>query len=169
MQMCKTIQKILIYGLFLSFLLVSAGTVVYAEDMDETAVAGEETEGNVMGEIEANETDEYDAVNMTGDDMKQLVAESLLTSMLQHSGANETQTAAVIAAAKDYYADNSTETNTTAPGIDNDTQGLIAGSFLSSLLSQLGVNETVTSVAVDYARTHADEIGDYSNSSYSEE
>jgi len=150
--------------LFLSFslatliCLLSVGTLVFADDTG----TGNSTEGNLDGnltvETETNETEVVNAVNMSEEDIQMLVSESLLTSLLQQSGANETETAAVIDAAKAYYSDNSTETNSTSPDMD-EAEGLIAGSVLSSLLGQLGVNETVTDVVVDYAKSHADEIG----------
>lgn len=154
------------FGLIILICLLSVGTLVFADDTG----MGNSTEGNVDAnvtvETETNETKVVNAVNMSEEDIQMLVSESLLTSLLQQSGANENETAAVIDAAKAYYTDNSTVTNNTSPDMDK-AEGLVAGSVLSSLLGQLGVNETVTDVVVDYAKSHADDIGGTSgNSTY---
>jgi hypothetical protein len=154
------------FGLVTLICLFSVGTLVFADDTG----TGNSTEGNVDAnatvETETNETNVVDAVNMSEEDIQMLVTESLLTSLLQQSGADENETAAVIDAAKAYYTDNSTVANGTSPDMD-EAEGLIEGSVLSSLLGQLGVNETVKDVVVDYAKTHADEIGGTSgNSTY---
>lgn len=106
---------------------------------------------------EENETVETDSSNLTGDEIQAMVAESMLRSMLEQSGANESETSAIIDAAKDQYSGNESSATET-PELESVKEEL-ASSLLTSLLGQLGANETVTTVVLDYAREHADEAG----------
>lgn len=149
LQFTRSLSQV-ITGCMVLFCLLSLVTIVYADENG--------TINTTDGIEEVNNTTPMNGTgiaDMTEDDLKVMIAESLLTSMLQQSGANESQTSAIISAAKDYYANNTSESENSSAELD-ETKGIIAGSVLSHLLGDLGANESVTDVVVDYAKSHAD-------------
>lgn len=158
----KKILWVSSFTLILLISLVSIGASVYAEEnsteiveTENSTVTEEITDvSNVTETTDAtNETNESVSENDSVNDAQMLVGQSILSSMLQKNGMNESESQRIAGKVAEVMAGNQSEINESDPDIA-ETKGAVAEAVVSPLLKNLGVNESVNALVIDYVKTH---------------